>query len=717
MAATDRTAWRKAFWRLLARDGDFEIADEHANSGTYLKLSTTSDEWTEAETAGFLPSILGNFLSMMTKNLVTELHTSGSTRTLIEAADGAKLISVSSSPAIVQLPDSPAVGWRAYVGTSGPKVTVQTQGSNNILMPKGVGLTTSLESDDAAAYVGFIYVGGGSEVWLPIDSSGYWADDLSSPTKRYNWDGNVEGAGITDVATFDADGNIAKMTVAEAKALLTYAASDVSNDSSVTGADVKAALNALLALVNAVSSGYSRRTRCIDYVDCTAAPPSEVEGDRYILDFTGGVVHADWDGAAKGDIVDRGATLWDAQTPSEGWIAYVDLKDDDYLCVDDGTLSWERRPTYNRSHADLTDVAEDQHHAKQHALGASAVHTSATLAELNALISDATLGKLTATAPADVTKAAAVVGSSAEVARQDHKHDVSTAAVGDVAAGATAAEGSASSLARSDHDHGFPSTNTPADVKVQTAALGSDSELSRSDHKHNTSTGTPGTIGEGDTPAGGSATTLARSDHTHGSPADYTPKAHAPAHESGGGDVLELQKIEGSYTRHIDVVAAMAGVGPTAPTEDPQDTYHGRGFDADAEQAYLTWEVPGDWDAASDMKLIVHWMATSGDAVADTEELKWDADYRSAEVGETSDQGTLVSITGTHTQSGAGADKEKYKTEITIDHDDANQPLTVGDEVGMLFNRDVTGETTPYSGKGIVTRWEIEYTANRVPQH
>lgn len=69
----------------------------------------------------------------------------------------------------------------------------------------------------------------------------------------------------------------------------------------------------------------------------------------------------------------------------------------------------------------------------------------------NAVWKRTTLG-LTASAPADVTKAAAVVGSSSLAARSDHKHNISTAAAVALT-DSTNAEGSATSLARSDHTH------------------------------------------------------------------------------------------------------------------------------------------------------------------------------------------------------------------------------------------------------------------------
>jgi len=56
------------------------------------------------------------------------------------------------------------------------------------------------------------------------------------------------------------------------------------------------------------------------------------------------------------------------------------------------------------------------------------------------------------TAPANVTKAAAAIGTSTEPARADHKHDISTAAPA-TGIGAGNSEGSATTVARSDHDH------------------------------------------------------------------------------------------------------------------------------------------------------------------------------------------------------------------------------------------------------------------------
>lgn len=83
-------------------------------------------------------------------------------------------------------------------------------------------------------------------------------------------------------------------------------------------------------------------------------------------------------------------------------------------------------------------------------------------------------GALASTAPLNVTKAAAAVGTGTTAARADHKHDVTTATAGASAPGDTTAEGTATSLARSDHRHSLPAYGTTAGTFCQ----GNDARLS-----------------------------------------------------------------------------------------------------------------------------------------------------------------------------------------------------------------------------------------------
>ena len=121
---------------------------------------------------------------------------------------------------------------------------------------------------------------------------------------------------------------------------------------------------------------------------------------------------------------------------------------------------------------------------------------------------------VTSTAPVDVTKAAAAVGTSIEAARADHKHDITTAAVSGLTHQATSSEGTATTLARSDHVHGFTAPAAPANVLVQTAAAGTAVTMARADHLHNITTAAP-TTGIGGANAVGTSTSLARADHNH----------------------------------------------------------------------------------------------------------------------------------------------------------------------------------------------------------
>lgn len=78
--------------------------------------------------------------------------------------------------------------------------------------------------------------------------------------------------------------------------------------------------------VDQAVQGIEWQDSVLDYVDNTAAPPTEVTDDRYILDDTGST-HADWDGASPNDIVEFDGSSWVATTPDEGYAAWVDAED------------------------------------------------------------------------------------------------------------------------------------------------------------------------------------------------------------------------------------------------------------------------------------------------------------------------------------------------------------------------------------------------------
>lgn len=94
-------------------------------------------------------------------------------------------------------------------------------------------------------------------------------------------------------------------------------------------------------------------------------------------------------------------------------------------------------------------------HANVVAAGAAGFMTGADKTKLDGIAAGATDTPLATLAPVNVTKSAAAAGAGTTAARDDHKHDVSTAIAGLTVPGNAAAEGTATTLARSDHQHGI----------------------------------------------------------------------------------------------------------------------------------------------------------------------------------------------------------------------------------------------------------------------
>lgn len=178
---------------------------------------------------------------------------------------------------------------------------------------------------------------------------------------------------------------------------------------------------------------------------------------------------------------------------------------------------------------------------------------------------------------------------------------------------------------------------------------------------------------------------------------------------------LDQQKFL-TYTRHHDIPAGSVQLGPTAPSIDVTDTALCVAFDADAEQIGLVAEVPDEWTGLGDFTLDIDWHPEDGDQIQNGETVKWDISWRSIEYGEAIDNGTVATGTVTYTEAGSpGIDKEYIDSEITIPFTGGNQPLEAGDNMMILFDRDVSGDS--YSGDAIVCQWYFVYSANKLATH
>jgi len=90
---------------------------------------------------------------------------------------------------------------------------------------------------------------------------------------------------------------------------------------------VTSSIQSQLNTLDSTISNFEWQPSALDYVtDNTAAPATEVSGDRYILSHDGGSPNAGYDGASAGDIVEFNGTTWDATTPTTG--TYISADDD-----------------------------------------------------------------------------------------------------------------------------------------------------------------------------------------------------------------------------------------------------------------------------------------------------------------------------------------------------------------------------------------------------
>ena len=210
-------------------------------------------------------------------------------------------------------------------------------GNTTFILPDGDSTgSQALTSDGAgnlswASYLGAtlndgqIFVGNGSNVATGVAVTG----DIS-----------ITNAGVTAIAAGvieDADINasaaitLSKLAAVTASRALVSDGSGFVSVSSVTSTElgyVSGATSNIQSQLNNLSStinNFEWKNSALDYItDNTAAPPTEVSGDRYVLSHDGGAPNAAWDGASAGDVVEFNGTTWDAVTPTTGTFIAVD---------------------------------------------------------------------------------------------------------------------------------------------------------------------------------------------------------------------------------------------------------------------------------------------------------------------------------------------------------------------------------------------------------
>jgi hypothetical protein len=189
---------------------------------------------------------------------------------------------------------------------------------------------------------GQIYVGNGSNVATAVTPSG---------------DVVIDNTGVTAISSgviVDADVNasaaiaLSKLAAVTASRALVSDGSGFVSASAVTATElgyVAGVTSAIQTQINNLSStiqNFEWQPSALDYVaDNTAAPATEVSGDRYVLSHDGGTPHADYDGATAGQIVQFNGSVWVATTPTAGMFIAVDNETDRLYLY--GGSSWSAK--------------------------------------------------------------------------------------------------------------------------------------------------------------------------------------------------------------------------------------------------------------------------------------------------------------------------------------------------------------------------------------
>jgi hypothetical protein len=187
-------------------------------------------------------------------------------------------------------------------------------------------------------------------------------------------------------------------------------------------------------------------------------------------------------------------------------------------------------------------------------------------------------------------------------------------------------------------------------------------------------------------------------------------------HVVGGRTYLGGSVEFAGYTRHYDLSIGAAVLGAAAVTFATIETFRCAVFDAQADLAFLNFEVPDDWDGASNMALNLEFFTETGDALGNGEIIEFHAEYRSIAEGEAYDNGSSVTITPTVTGGASETAKGFYEISASIAYTGGNQPLAVDDILGIKLLRDVD-DTDTYTGDVMLCKAELEYTSDTLAAH
>ena len=178
---------------------------------------------------------------------------------------------------------------------------------------------------------------------------------------------------------------------------------------------------------------------------------------------------------------------------------------------------------------------------------------------------------------------------------------------------------------------------------------------------------------------------------------------------SGGPGTLERWEVAKKSSR-LPMENFRQGVA--APTAAKRAGVAGYLFSADAEILYVQFCVPTDWDAASDITLVVHCILNAAETAND--KIDWEtsivslADHEDVDTAGTQTPGVEHDIGAV---VGAGS---FHKVPIVLDYNDGTCPIALGDNISITLSRTANVGAAGYVAGVIVIDICIEYQSNKL---
>lgn len=156
-------------------------------------------------------------------------------------------------------------------------------------------------------------------------------------------------------------------------------------------------------------------------------------------------------------------------------------------------------------------------------------------------------------------------------------------------------------------------------------------------------------------------------------------------------------------------------VGANMPQKGTTGVMLAYRFDADAmNECWQAVEIPDGWDQESDMKLTI-W-AQNNDAQTGTKKVRMGVEYATQGAGDVYKNGvtTHTTATATKTLEADQAEKKFFAINVTLDHDDVDNPLVGKGQIMMRLYRDATHVDDTMTGFLNATYTQLKYRRDRL---